>query len=68
MFDNISREWTLSLIGANETSAPTVDLTLDFNANAPLVDFTNLRYQGMPTPAYNGLSAPVDTLGTGQLT
>ena len=68
VFDNIARQWTLSLIGANETSAPTVDLTLGFNANAPMVDFTNLRYQGMPTPAYNGLSAAVDTLATGQLT
>jgi hypothetical protein len=68
VFDNVSRQWTVSLIGANETSAPTVDLTLDFNANAPLVDFTNLRYQGTTTPAYNGLTATVDTLATGQLT
>jgi hypothetical protein len=67
LFDDISREWTLSLIGASETSAPTVDLTLGFNANVPLVDFTNLRYHGMPTPDYNGLMSAVDTLGTGQL-
>lgn len=67
VFDSASRGWTLSLIGANETSAPTVDLTLDFNAHAPLVDFSNLRYQGAPSPAYNGINVSLDTLGVGQL-
>jgi hypothetical protein len=67
VFDNVSRQWTLSLIGANETTAPTVDLTLDFHANAPTVDITNLRYEGTPTPAYNGLTFSLDTLGAGTL-
>jgi hypothetical protein len=68
VFDDVPRQWTLSLIGANETTAPTVDVTLDFNANAPAVDLQNLRFQGPPSPAYNGLNAAVDTIATGQLT
>ena len=67
VFDDMPRQWTLSLIGANETSAPNVDVTLDFNANAPVVEFQNLRFQGTPSPEYNGLNAAVDTLATGQL-
>ena len=52
--------WTLSLIGANETTAPTVDIALAFNADAPSVEFQNLHYAGPSNPAYNGLTWAVD--------
>jgi len=59
--------WTLSLIGTEQALGPVVDLTLDFNANAPDATFENLRFQGQLNPNYNGVTAEVDALGTGQL-
>jgi hypothetical protein len=52
--------WTVSLIGFDEITSPTVDFTLDFNATAPLVTFENLRFQGIPIENYNGITVEVD--------
>ena len=60
VFGNGSVGWTLSLIGANGTTSPTVDVAVAFNANAPSVEFQNLRYDGPSNPPYNGLSWAVD--------
>ena len=59
--------WTLSLIGFDATTAPVLDLTLDFNATAPLVTFENLRFQGVPVANYNGITAEVDASAAGEL-
>jgi hypothetical protein len=67
VFDAGSLNWTLTLIGATESSAPTVDVTLDFNAFTPLVTFENIRFQGTTAPTLNGVTAAIDTSGPGQL-
>ena len=66
VFGSGSVDWTLSLIGANETTSPTVDVALAFNANAPSVEFQNLHYAGPSNPSYNGLTWAVD-VGRGTL-
>jgi hypothetical protein len=67
VFDAGQTTWTLSLIGSEQALGPVVDLTLEFNANAPQVTFENLRFQGVPAPNYNGVTAAVDTTGPGEL-
>jgi hypothetical protein len=59
--------WTVSLIGFDEITSPTVDFTLDFNATAPLVTFENLRFQGIPIENYNGITVEVDAPADGNL-
>jgi hypothetical protein len=68
VFDTGQTSWTLSLIGSEQALGPVVDLTLDFNATAPSVAVENLRFQGTPTPNYNGIIAEVDALFDGSLT
>lgn len=67
IFESGSVSWTLSLIGANETSTPIVDLSLHFNANAASVTFQNLLFNGPSAPAYNGLTWAIDTLSQGAI-
>ena len=67
VFGPESIAWTLSLIGANESAAPTVNVTLNFHANAPTVEFQNLLYNGPSTPGYNGLTWSIDTMAQGSI-
>lgn len=67
VFDAGQTSWTLSLIGIDAETSPTIDLTLDFNATSPLVTFENLRFQGIPIENYNGITAEVDAPQAGQL-
>lgn len=67
VFETGQTSWTLSLIGIEQAIGPVVDLTLDFNANSPSVDVRNVRFQGVPATNYNGITAAVDTNGTGEL-
>jgi hypothetical protein len=67
VFDTGFTNWTLTLIGVNDTTSPIVDLTLDFNAGEATVTFENFRFQGVPVPNYNGFTASVDTEGPGEL-
>ncbi len=59
--------WHLSLIGNHQQVSPYVDLDLGFNTDQPSVRFDNLRFQGIPIPNYNGLTATVEALADGQL-
>jgi hypothetical protein len=68
VFNDGSTKWTLTLISASTTGAATVDLALDFNATAPSATLADFRFQGTPTPAYNGYNAAVEAGGTGNLT
>jgi hypothetical protein len=67
-FDTGSSNWTLTLISTSTTAGAVVDLALDFNATAPTADLRDFRFQGTPTPAYNGYTAAVEANGTGDLT
>ena len=67
-FDTGSSNWTLTLISTSTTAGATVDLALDFNATSPTADLRDFRFQGTPTPAYNGYTAAVEASGTGNLT
>lgn len=60
VYDVGSTDWTISLISADTSTSPVVDLTVDFNANSPSVKFENLRFQGTPVANYNGLAAAFD--------
>ena len=67
VFDAGSTSWTLTLISANGTTTPTLDLALDFNAISPSVDLENFRFQGTPVPFYNGMDVVIDALADGSL-
>ena len=61
--------WTVTVIGTQAGATPTVDLTIDFNADGPAtVRFDRLRFNGTSTPAYNGLITLVSPLAGGNLT
>ena len=62
VYDAGSTDWTISLISADTSTSPVVDLTIDFNANAPSVAFENVRFQGIPVANYNGITAAFDAL------
>ena len=55
-----SAQWTLTVIARSTTAAATADVTLDFNAHAPAIDYENFRFQGVPVPGYNGWTAAID--------
>jgi hypothetical protein len=58
--DDGSTSWTLTAISASGTAARVTDLTIEFNANAPVVEFRDFRWQGDQNPSYNGLTAAID--------
>lgn len=65
VLDTGSGLWHVSMLGAKGV-APTAALTVDFNANAPSVQFDNFRFYGTSNPPYNGFTAGIDT-GAGEL-
>ena len=55
-----STNWTLTAISASQTAQRVTDVTIEFNANAPTVQFRDFRWQGDPNPNYNGITAAID--------
>ena len=55
-----STNWTITAISASGTAQRSTDLTLEFNANGPSVQFRDFRWQGEANPNYNGLTAALD--------
>jgi hypothetical protein len=58
-------DWTVTVIGANVTTTPIIDLSLTFRADHPFVHVRNFRFQGTSVPPYNGFVAIVQARGAG---
>lgn len=58
--------WTVSLIGAGSQISPSADLALSFNTQGASLGFDAIRFQGVDTPNYNGITAEFPVLNAGE--
>lgn len=59
--------WTASIVGAQPGRSPWAQLRLRFPAHQPTVRLAQFRFQGLPNPDYNGLTAQVTAGAAGDL-